>query len=234
MTRLLIHVEGETEETFVNEVLAQYLCSCGYTTVSARLVGNARQRDRRGGIRPWNSVRNDILAHLKEDPGCVATTMVDYYALPQSGEGAWPNRERASDLPFHQKAIAIESAMHADICGALGSNFNPNRFIPYIMMHEFEGMLFSDCESFGRGICRTDLVSNFRAIRSQYNTPEEINDSSTTAPSKRIKNLVPNYEKPLLGALAVLEIGLDKIRDECPHFCEWLNKLNSGQLLQQP
>src|SRR5256885_1583241 len=49
MARLLIHVEGETEETFVNEVLAPHLLSFGYESVSARLIGNARQRDRRGG-----------------------------------------------------------------------------------------------------------------------------------------------------------------------------------------
>jgi hypothetical protein len=82
MTRLLIHVEGETEETFVNEVLAPHLYTHGYGLISARLLGNARQRDRRGGIRGWNGVRKDILNHLKEDAGCLATTMVDYYGLP--------------------------------------------------------------------------------------------------------------------------------------------------------
>ena len=86
--RLLIHVEGETEETFVNEVLSSHLRAHGYSTVSARIVGNARQRDRRGGIRGWNTVRNDVLKHLKNDPGCIATTMVDYYALPRSGARA--------------------------------------------------------------------------------------------------------------------------------------------------
>ncbi len=85
MARLLAHVEGETEETFVNEVLWPHLQHYGYTVVSARLLGNTRQRDRRGGIRGWNSARDDILDHLKEDTGCLVTTMVDYYALPQSG-----------------------------------------------------------------------------------------------------------------------------------------------------
>ena len=37
MTRLLIHVEGPTEEVFVNEVLASHLYGCGYTKVSARI-----------------------------------------------------------------------------------------------------------------------------------------------------------------------------------------------------
>ncbi|MFN0300689.1 MAG: hypothetical protein ACKVQU_10075 [Burkholderiales bacterium] len=64
MTRVLVHVEGQTEEAFVNEVLAPHLYVWGYTNDGARLVGNARQRDRGGGIRAWNAVRKDILHHL--------------------------------------------------------------------------------------------------------------------------------------------------------------------------
>ena len=228
MARLLIHVEGETEETFVNEVLAPHLYPCGYAKVSARLVGNSRQRDRRGGIRAWGAVRNDILNHLKEDPGCLATTMVDYYGLPQIGAKAWPGREAAAGLPFPQKAPTVQDALLADICGELGDGFEANRFIPYVMMHEFEGFLFSDCERFGRGIGRPELTPQFQAIRDAFETPEEIDDSPVTAPSKRVKALVPGYEKPLLGALAVLEIGLGAIRAECPHFRNWLERLEAG------
>jgi hypothetical protein len=100
MARLHIHVEGETEETFVNEILGPHLYRRGYVKVSARLVGNARQRDRRGGIRAWNAVRIDILNHLRQDIGCLETTMVDYYALPQTGGRAWPGREAAGRLPY--------------------------------------------------------------------------------------------------------------------------------------
>ena len=46
-----------------------------------------------------------------------------------------------------------------------------------------------------------------------------------TAPSKRIESLVPGYKKPVLGTLAVLEIGLEAIRSECPHFRGWLERL---------
>ena len=227
MARLFIHVEGETEETFVNEMLAKHLYQFGYTMVGARLVGNARQRDRRGGIRGWNSVREDILNHLKEDTGCLATTMVDYYALPQTGAKAWPGCQAAGILPFPQKAATVQTALLADICGELGDEFNPVRFVPYVMMHEFEGLLFSDCARFGAGICRPDLVPQFQAVRDAFGSPEEINDSPITAPSKRVEALVPGYEKPLLGTLAVLEIGLDVIRAECQHFRQWLEQLEA-------
>lgn len=225
MTRLLAHVEGETEEIFVNEVLAPHLYGCGYTKVSARLVGNVRQRDRRGGIRAWNAVRKDILNHLKEDAECLATTMVDFYALPQTGDRAWPGRAQAAQLAFAEKANLVERALLVDICSEMGADSKQNRFVPYVMMHEFEGLLFSDAAKLGQGIGEPDLSPKFQAIRDQFTTPEEINDSPLTAPSKRIMNLFPRYEKPLMGTLAVLEIGLDAIRQECPLFRGWIERL---------
>lgn len=225
VARLLVHVEGQTEESFVNEILAAHLYGFGYSRVSARLLGNARLRDRRGGIRAWSSVRNDILRHLKEDVGSVSTTMVDYYALPQSGDRAWPGRSAAGLRPFDQKSSTIESALLEDICAGMDEHFESNRFIPYVMMHEFEGLLFSDPVKLGDGIGRPDLSQSFVAIRQQFTTPEEINDSPQTAPSKRILALVPGYEKPLLGNLAVLEIGIEAIRAECPLFRGWLERL---------
>ncbi len=227
MDRLLIHVEGETEETFVNEILASHLYDYGYAKVSARLLGNARQRDRRGGIRAWSAVRHDILKHISADPGCLSTMMVDYYALPRSGVKAWPGREKAATLLFPQKAATVQNALLADINGELGTDIKPNRFMPYVMMHEFEGLLFSDCVRFAQGIGRPELAPQLQAIRNGFATPEEINDSPDTAPSKRVQALVPGYEKPLLGTLAVLEIGLTKIRSQCPHFRSWLDYLEA-------
>ncbi len=225
MIRLLIHVEGQTEETFVKEVLAPHLYGFGYSLVDARLLGNSRQRDRRGGIRGWKTVRGDIIEHLKS--GFFATTMVDYYALPQHGERAWPGRAAAGKKPFPRKATTVQKALLEDICGKLGSKFDPARFIPYVMMHEFEGLLFSDCAKFARGIVRPDLGGQFQAIRDAFDSPEEINDSPETHPSKRVEVLVQGYEKPILGTLAVLEIGLDAIRKECPHFRSWLERLEA-------
>jgi hypothetical protein len=227
MSRLLVHLEGQTEEDFVNEILRDYLLMKGYDDVSARIVGNARLRLRRGGIRPWPSVRKDIVNHLKEDPNCVATTLVDFYGLPQEGDGAWPGRKAAIRLTGAQKALSVENAMLADVTAEMGKHFNPQRFVPFVIMHEFEALLFSDCGAFSRGIGRPGLESNFKAIRDQFPTPEDINDSPETAPSKRVKRLVTEYQKPLLGTLAVLEIGLDRIRQECKHFDGWLSKLES-------
>jgi len=227
MTRLLIHVEGETEETFVNELLADHLYNCGYESVSARIIGNARLRGKRGGIRAWNTVKKDILNHLKEDSGCLATMMVDYYGLPQTGDRAWPGRAEAGKLPFTEKSPCVESALLADVAQELGGEFETRRFIPFVVMHEFEGLLFSDCQAFAEAIARPQLSQPFQDIRQQFATPEEINDSPVTAPSKRLEGLVAGYEKPLFGTLAALRMGLVTIRNECPHFRDWLERLEA-------
>ena len=227
MARLLVHVEGQTEETFVNEVLRSHLFHCGYESVSARIIGNARLRRRRGGIRPWLAVRRDIINHLHEDPGCVATTMVDFYGLPQHGDRAWPGRAAAVGASGHQKASVVEEALRDDLAHEMGTDFDKTRFLPFVVVHEFEGLLFSDCAAFARGICRPDLEPSFSQIREGFATPEDIDDSPVTAPSKRVEELVPGYQKPLYGALAILEIGLDPIRVECPHFDAWLHQLES-------
>ena len=219
MTRLLLYVEGQTEESFVNEVLAPHLYSYGYTMVIPRPTG---------GIKRWPRAKKDILRYLKQDAGCIVSTMVDYYGLPQSGAGQWPGRKNANSAKFLVKARTVEDALLEDVSQDMGKSFNPSRFIPYVMMHEFEAMLFSDCVAFGRGIGNPALATQFQTIRDAFASPEEIDDSPLTVPSKRVENLVPGYTKPLLGTLAALEIGLEAIRKECPHFRSWLGRLEAG------
>jgi len=227
MSRLLVHVEGQTEEAFVNELLRDYLVQKGYESVSARIMGNARLRRRRGGIRAWPSARKDIINHLRQDRNCIATTMVDFYQLPQEGDGAWPGRAKATGLTVQQKASCVERALLKSVAEEMGPKFDLSRFVPFVVMYEFEGLLFSDCDGFGQGIGRPDLAPHFKAIRRRFPTPEDINDSPVSAPSKQVENLIPGYEKPLLGTLAALEIGLTRVQAECRHFAHWLEKLES-------
>ena len=217
-----MHVEGQTEASFVDNVLAPHLYRVGYTLVGARLLGNARQRSRRGGIRPWDSVRKEILNHLATDQDVLATTMVDYYGLPET----WPGRKQAGhQKSLRKRAASVEKAVLDDISESLGDAFDPRRFVPYVVMHEFEGLLFSNPDRFAQGIGMPKLSSELRAIRDEFDTPEEINDSPETHPSERIRELYGGYQKPLMGVLAAEEIGLDAIRGECPLFDRWVEEL---------
>ena len=152
--------------------------------------------------------------------------LVDYYGMPSDPKkGGWPGRSQASGLKYPHKAVFVQTAITADIQAELGKKWDARRFISFVIMHEFEGLLFSDCQKFAEGIGRTDLAANFQAIRKKFKSPEEINDSPATHPSQRVLELVPGYQKPLYGNLAALEIGFEPMRSECPHFRAWLERL---------
>jgi len=225
MARLLISVEGQTEETFVREVLRPHLQNFGFSAVDARLMGNVRQRSGRGGVRKWASIKAELVRHLAQGRSAVLGMMVDYYGMPRSGDGAWPDRAAAAALPAQERGAAVERAIAREIASAMGTSFDQSRFAPCVVVHEFEGLLFSDCGAFARSIGRLDLESRLQEIREQFGTPEEINDSPNTCPSSRVKALIPSYEKPLLGTLAALEIGLAAIARECQHFGRWVERL---------
>ena len=227
MARLIVHVEGATEEEFVGALLAPYLLARGWEQVAAYRMGRARSRERRYGVKGWDVALDGILRHLQGDPGCCVTTLVDYYGLPSTGPRAWPGRAEANAQPFAVRGRFVQEAMLSDVARELGGAFPARRFIPFVVMHEFEGLLFSDPEQFGEGIGRPDLAPRLRAIREAFNSPEEINDSPVTAPSKRVTDLAPGYDKPFHGPLAALQIGLAAIRAACPHFRQWLERLEA-------
>jgi hypothetical protein len=224
VARLFILVEGETEETFVNEVLAPQLFAKGFKAVSAKLMGNARVRRQRGGVRGWPEVRIEILKHLRSDAQVFVSLMVDYYGMPGDATKArvWLGRHEAAALPLGKRGGHVESALAVDI---RRESRDARRFIPFVVMHEYEALLFSDCAKFAGGIGRSDLAGEFQKIRDQFDSPEEINDSPVTHPSQRVINLVPEYQKPLFGNLAVLEIGFEPICRECSQFRAWLERL---------
>ena len=232
MTRLRIHCEGPTEKNFTDIVLAPHLYGVGYTEVSARLVGVQRENARRGGIRSWTETRRGIISQLRRDASLIVSTMVDYYGLPADGPQAWPGRAEAKFLTFPQRAAHVENAIRSDVIALMGDGFDPARFVPYVMMHEFEAMLFSNCARLAQAISRPDLSERFQEIRDAFNTPEEIDDSPETAPSRRITDLVPEYQKPLDGTAAAGAIGLAVIRRECQHFGQWLAQLENLAALE--
>lgn len=109
--RLLVHVEGVTEEAFVNNVLHSHLVDQGYSSITARLLGARRHRNQRGGGISWQSVRKGILRHLKEDRQAVSTMMADYYGMPRSQSKGWPGRARVPSQPFARWLTRLEAAV---------------------------------------------------------------------------------------------------------------------------
>jgi hypothetical protein len=218
MVRVHVLVEGQTEETFVKGILQPHF-NRRQIYLFPRLIGKPGHR---GGIGEYPRARRDILATLKQESHAFCTTMFDYYAMPSS----WPQRDAAKQSPLPQKPIMIEQAILSDIAGELGDGFNVAHLIPYVQMHEFEALLFSEPRLLAKGL---DLADDgaIQVIRSQFQTPEEIDDSPQHAPSKRILGLHPRYDKRIDGVLISQSIGLGAMRSQCPHFEEWIGKLEA-------
>lgn len=218
MVRVHVFVEGQTEKMFVQSILLSYFARKEIFLLPRQL---GRPRHKRG-ICAYPLARRDILATLKQEAHTFCTTMFDYYAMPDS----WPQREVAKRNPFPQKSVMVEHAILADIASELGEGFDRSRFIPYVQMHEFEALLFSEPGLLAAGLELAD-ESEVRCIRNEFGSPEEINDSEQTAPSKRIKRLDPSYQKVNDGVLISQKIGLDTMRAQCPHFNAWVEKLEA-------
>ena len=220
IARLNMIVEGQTEETFVRDLLQETLAHHG-VYVQVRCVETRRKHWRayRGGITTYAKACRDMQRWLLEDKTAYLTTMFDLYKLPTE----FPGFDHAMNLndPY-LKVHHLENGLAADIA-------NP-RFIPYIQLHEFEGLLFSDVQALDAILTvyhsRSHLTT-LQQIRDQFKTPEEIDDGATTAPSKRLQSLYTSYDKVLFGPLIAQRIGLDRLRQECPHFHDWMTQLEA-------
>ncbi|MBF0286016.1 MAG: DUF4276 family protein [Magnetococcales bacterium] len=226
MPRLNILVEGQTEEAFVNGTLAPHLMSRGVTT-AVRCICRKRKRTREnsGGIVPFESFRKDLNRWMGEDRGAYFTSMVDLYALPRD----WPGFDEAALQAPYEKVEVLEKVLDKTInCGDQWG------FLPYIQLHEFEALLFSDPRQFAWEFVEHEQpIKALMGIVQGEDNPELINDGIETAPSKRIIKLLPEYEdrKVSAGASIAERIGLPLLREKCRHFHEWLSqleKLGSG------
>ena len=212
MSRVRILVEGQTEETFVNDVLIPHLNQMGVYPYAFLF----------GGIPAYRKARREILNSLKQDGSLICTTMVDFYGMPKD----WPGRNEADSCRDYQdKAQKLEQALRDDIIAQMGDSWNPSQFIPYVQMHEFEALLFSDTSVLAAGDSKT--TAQLERILQSFSCPEEINNNYNTCPSRRIEQHVDNYVKTVDGIIAATKIGLTKIRRECPHFDEWITKLEN-------
>ncbi len=217
MSRVVAVVEGQTEQDFVRNVLAPWLGARG-VFLTARLVGKPGQK---GGVGEYPRARMDILVVLKSDPTVIVTTMFDFYGMPTS----WPGRSLAKQETHSCKAQLLENLLHDDISKVMGDSFNGSRFIPYIQLHEFEALLFSDPATVCEVLRSPEKADHIQKMRDGFVTPEEINDSPTTAPSKRLERLFADYRKRLHGVIAASRIGIQHMREECPHFNAWVEAL---------
>lgn len=189
--RAVQHVfcEGRTEHGFCAQILAPHLADFGFLHVPPIQVAFSRKRGviRRGGIRTYKPMRDDIVNTIKSRAGqdVFFTTMIDLYGLPRNFPGkAQHRRNAANPAPYVR---ALETAFSRDI--------RNRRFIPHLQLHEYETLLFANPQAFALAFedCQ-DAIAALIAIADSFRTIEHINDGKTTAPSKRIIDVLPAYE----------------------------------------
>lgn len=219
MSRVVAIVEGQTERTFVRDVLAPWLGWKG-VLLTARLIGRPGHK---GGIGDFGRAKNEIASLLKQESGTIITTMFDFYGMPKT----WPGRAEASRVSHDHKARTVEQAIKVALKAHLGSAFDEGRLLPYVQMHEYEALLFSQPNAISAVMRAEDSLAELEEIRNSFETPEHINDTPETAPSKRLEAIFPFYQKTFHGILASKVIAIETMRRECPHFDEWLTTLES-------
>jgi len=225
MTRLLLWVEGQVEQTFANTLLAPHLAQFGVYLPPAILIAHARRNGKvhRGGGRRYQPMRDDIQRIIKGNSTAKSgrvffSTMIDLYALATD----FPGREHAEKqrhIPY-ERVQTLEQAWALDV--------GDPRFLPFITLHEYETYLFCQPEQLELFFSKSaQPIQNLRRIADEHENPEWIDDGPETAPSKRIIRELPAYRglKPTIGPQVAELIGLARIRELCPHFAQWLTQL---------
>jgi len=209
MKRLIIIVEGQTEEEFIKVVVAPYLWD-KFKISSVVPIKIATRAKCKGGFVDYKHLRKDI-GNVLHESDVVVSMFIDFFRIPDN----IPNYSSCMSLGNTDNKIkCLEDAIKDDI----GSK----NFIPYIQKHEFEALLFSSNDGFIK-YYEEKVFKETQRIIDRYSDPEEINSNS--APSKRIMAIISNYKKVSDGRDIALEIGIDKMMEKCQHFKSWIENL---------
>lgn len=161
MKRLIIICEGPTEQAFCNDLLRDYFQSKDIILEAPTI------KHSNGGIVSWDTLRKQIVRHLNEG-NSIVSLFVDYYRIRDSYRfPGWMESKSISNI--YDRMHFLFEQMSLDIDENLRS-----RFIPYIQLHEFEGLLFSNIAVFQNNFTKNEL--NFSLLESAVNsadTPEE-------------------------------------------------------------
>jgi len=213
MKRLIVVCEGPTEKEFCRDLLIPHFLNLDIVIEAPTIKHSG------GGIVPWRILRGQVENHLDEGDAMV-TTFIDYYGIKK--EHGFPGWEAAKGAPRKiDKVRIIEQAMKDDIADEY-----KHRFIPHLQLHEFESLLFSDVDVFAQNFEASEMdLEQLKKVRAEFPNPEDINNSPKTAPSMRIAKAIKSYRKVLYGNCLAMDIGLNKMRQCCPHFNEWVSEM---------
>lgn len=220
MTIAIVVCEGQTEEAFVDRVLASYMATHG-VYVEPRVVPTSRYG--RGGALTGQRVLGFLRRTLLQRSDTYVTTFFDLYGLPSNFPGLASSPRVLDPLEL---AMQVEDGFHKAVVE--DAECRPDRFVPHIQPYEFEALLFSDVSIFAKAESDWQpFVAELERVRQLAGSPEHINDGPTSHPSALLGNLRPPYGKVRHGIAVSKEIGIERMRAECHHFDEWLTRLQA-------
>jgi hypothetical protein len=218
---VIVFTEGQTEEQFIKRLIAP---AFRQSQIFIKPQTLNTSQDAKGGAVNFDRLTRNARNSLRQKPEAILTTFIDLYGLDTS----FPNFADSKILSnIYDRTTALETALHQAIIEQVGCR--KERFIPHIQPYEFEGLLFSDVDA----LILTESswssqLPKLKAVRDSFETPEHINNSYETKPSRRLEEILqPKYRKTRHGPLAAEKITLSKMEVECVHFHEWMNKLRS-------
>lgn len=220
MKTVHVVVEGQTEEGFVNQVLGPYFFAQNIY-LAPRLIQTARRPNGRkfaGGLTIWSHAHDDVRRYLGDTSVAAVTTLFDYYGLPEDTPGL-------GDRP----ATADPGARVKHVEDAIGASFDHPKFIPHLMLHEFEAYIYVQPAHVRPYVDPADTAASIAGqldgIRNTCGGAERINDTRKTSPSHRLLAVWPSYDKVLHGLAITQSVGIASIRAGCPHFDSWVQRL---------
>lgn len=205
-------VEGRTEQVFIEKLLAPYL---GHKNIGMRATQVSKPGQKGGDVR-FSKIKRDIAGHLKQRQDTYVTTLIDYY-----GTKEWPGLEQLTgNRAPAEIADTLNTGARNEIAQELPSCDVGKRFVPYMAIHEFEALLFSDTTVLADelGVDHQQIT----AIIQECGEAECINNSEQTAPSKRLAGLYQGFKKTTTGIAIAERIGIDNMRKACPLFDVWI------------
>lgn len=216
MKKFHILVEGLTEQEFVREVLSPYFEGKDIV-VTAKVVTTKKVESgtQHKGGGDFKKIKENLTALLQDSSVSLVTMLFDFYGFPIiRSEKERETRAKPSQTPIQR----IEQRLKEEI--------THERFLPFLLLHEFEALLFVNPSISARELEIEE--KHLLDIRKVF-SPEEINDGPQTAPSKRIQGIFQTlgktYNKVSDGVFALCSTPIEEMIKECPHFGEWIERI---------
>lgn len=216
MRNIVLVVEGQTEEKFVNDVLNPHFEGRAYFKPIIPITSRTKTGTRRGGA-PWSGYAA-LVAGLLMNPGYDRVgVLMDLYGAPTDTPGRIPGGEGPA------YALTVTRAVTESFPEPQRS-----RVRPHVLLHEFETLVLAAIAS---GATAAAPAASLRKLQAEIvkagNHVESINGGENTSPSHRIRNVWEDYTKTVDGISLINEAGLPAVLERCPTFAAWLHEITT-------